>query len=176
MRKKRKSLFGKKDEAKAQAEAVPRCDVQDNHVITIDYTISDDAGTFLDTTEGHGAVSYIHGSHEIIPALQAVLEGHFPGDRVAEHIASNNAYGDYDPSKIKDLETPLFAEDEPRKGMQYEIMTDEGLRAVTILSNEGNTVKADLNHPLAGKSFNFEATIVSVRPATPEELERSRDV
>ena len=60
--------------------------------------------------------------------------------------------------------------------MQYEIMTDEGLRAVTILSNEGNTVKADLNHPLAGKSFNFEATIVSVRPATPEELERSREV
>ncbi len=174
MRKKRKSLFGKKDEAKAQAVAV--CNVQDNHVITIDYTISDDAGTFLDTTEGHGAVSYIHGSHEIIPALQAVLEGHFPGDRVAEHIASNNAYGAYDPSKIKELETPLFAEEEPQKGMQYEIMTNEGLRAVTVLSNEGNFVKADLNHPLAGKSFNFEATIVSVRPATPEELERSRDI
>ncbi len=168
MKKKRKPLFGKKQ---VETETLPRCDVKENHIVTIDYTISDDSGTFIDTTEGHGALSYFHGSDQILPSLQATLEGHFPGDHIAEHITAENAYGDYDPSKIQELETPLFIE-EPLEGMQYEIMTNEGLRAVTILSSDGNSVKADLNHPLAGKSFNFEATVISVRPATPEEIEK----
>ncbi|RUM93502.1 MAG: peptidylprolyl isomerase [Thiothrix sp.] len=171
MKKKRKSLFGKKaPEAKASPS---RCDVKENHVVTIDYTISDDTGAFLDTTEGHGAFSYMHGSNEIIPSLQAALEGHFPGDQIAEHISSQDGYGAYDESKIQMFETPLFLEEDAREGMQYEIMTDEGLRSVTVLSNEGNIVKTDLNHPLAGKSFNFEATIISVRPASIEEVEMS---
>ena len=172
MKKKRKPLFGKK-EPRTESPPTPRCDVKQNHVVSIDYTISDDAGAFLDTTEGHGVLTYIHGSSQIPHSIQAVLEGHFPGDRVAEHIVSEDAYGAYDKSKIQMIEAPLFAEEEPKEGMRYEIMTEEGLQAVTILSNEGNTVKADLNHPLAGKSFNFEATIVSVRPATVEEVERN---
>ena len=172
MKKKRKPLFGKKA-PQTEPPTIPRCDVRQNHVVSIDYTISDDAGTFLDTTEGHGVLTYIHGSSQLPHALQAVLEGHFPGDHVAEHIVSEEAYDAYDKSKIQMLETPLFVEEEPKEGMRYEIMTEEGVQAVTILSNEGNTVKADLNHPLAGKSFNFEATIVSVRPAAVEEVERN---
>lgn len=178
MKKKRKSLFGKK-QSETEVETTPattvRCDVKKDHVVTIDYTISDDAGAFLDTTEGHGALSYIQGSSQILPSLEAVLEGHFPGDQIAEHIASVDAYGAYDQSKVQMFETPLFADEKPGEGMRYEIMTQEGLRAVTVLSNEGNTIKADLNHPLAGKSFNFEATIVSVRPATAKEVERSQE-
>jgi FKBP-type peptidyl-prolyl cis-trans isomerase SlyD len=170
MRKKRKSLFKHK---KVEPE-IARYDVKDNHIVTIDYTMVDDEGNFLDTTEGNGPLSYLQGSSQIPRPMQTALEGQPPGGHVTGRIAAINAYGDYDPSQVQMLERPLFAVDDLSEGMQYELITEEGLRVVTILNVEGNVVKVDLNHPLAGRNISFDVTVISVHPATSEELEKNQ--
>jgi len=40
-----------------------------------------------------------------------------------------------------------------------------------VIGLEGEHVVLDGNHPLAGKSLSFEATVKQVREATPEELQ-----
>jgi len=46
-----------------------------------------------------------------------------------------------------------------------------GPRPMTVLKVGVSVVDVDLNHPMAGKTLNFETEIVSVREATAEELE-----
>jgi FKBP-type peptidyl-prolyl cis-trans isomerase SlyD len=40
-----------------------------------------------------------------------------------------------------------------------------------IDSFNDESVKLDFNHPLAGKTLNFDVTIVALRKATEEEME-----
>jgi FKBP-type peptidyl-prolyl cis-trans isomerase SlyD len=54
--------------------------------------------------------------------------------------------------------------------MRLHAQTQEGTRAVTVTQVSGDLVTLDGNHPLAGKSLNFEVEIAAVRPATEQEL------
>jgi FKBP-type peptidyl-prolyl cis-trans isomerase SlyD len=55
-------------------------------------------------------------------------------------------------------------------GMQFQANTPTGPRFVTVVAVEGDEVKIDANHPLAGVTLNFEVKIMDVRQASPEEL------
>ena len=53
------------------------------------------------------------------------------------------------------------------------VITDaQGNRMMGIVKEVGDaTVKMDFNHPMAGKTLNFEVEVVSVRDVTPEDLQ-----
>jgi FKBP-type peptidyl-prolyl cis-trans isomerase SlyD len=57
-----------------------------------------------------------------------------------------------------------------RVGMRLQAQTPDGPRAVTVTQLNGDMVTLDGNHPLAGKSLNFEVEVAGVRAATEEEL------
>ena len=48
---------------------------------------------------------------------------------------------------------------------------DEQAIMVTIASIDGDTVKVDGNHPLAGITLHFDVNIAEVREASTEELD-----
>lgn len=54
--------------------------------------------------------------------------------------------------------------------MRLQAQTEQGPRAVTVTDVSGDMVTLDGNHPLAGKSLNFEVEVAGVRAATEEEL------
>lgn len=167
----RKRLFS----SKPVAEPAPRFTVEKDHVVTIDYTLNDENGTVVDTTEGRGVLSYIHGSNQIPKVFQESMQGHYSGDKVSKTFPPQDTFGEYDQSRIQELEAPLFEDVKKlQKGMQFETMTEAGLRVVTVTDVEENSATVDLNHPLAGKTLTFSATIVSVRPAAPDEIEMNR--
>ncbi len=151
--------------------ATPQFLVEDGHVVTIDYSLMDEDGKVLDTTEGRGLLSYIHGSNQLPLAFQEKLQGRQTGEKVRHHFAAHEVYGMRDSNHVAEMERPLFeGVDDIKPGMRFQTMTDQGLRCITVLDVDDNTVTADLNHPLAGKPLIFTATIVSVRPAAREEL------
>ena len=56
-------------------------------------------------------------------------------------------------------------------GSQVPMSDAEGHRMLGVVKEVGeSTVKMDFNHPMAGKTLNFEVEVVEVRDVTPEDL------
>ena len=58
-----------------------------------------------------------------------------------------------------------------KAGMIAVVNTEKGQREVTILKVGKFMVTVDINHPMAGKTLNFELDVVDVRQATSEETQ-----
>ena len=58
-----------------------------------------------------------------------------------------------------------------KPGQQVIINTSMGPRAVTVVKVGATVVDVDLNHPMAGKTLQFQVDVVGVRAAEPVEIE-----
>jgi FKBP-type peptidyl-prolyl cis-trans isomerase SlyD len=131
-------------------------------VVSIHYTLTDDSGNKLDSSDGT-PLAYLHGNGNLIPGLERELEGKSAGDKLSVKIAAVDAYGEHDKSLIKGV-------GDLRVGMQLHTQSPHGVRAVTVTQIVGDMVTIDGNHPLAGQNLNFEVEVAEVRAATEEEL------
>ena len=61
--------------------------------------------------------------------------------------------------------------DDVQTGMQFGVHSSTGEQIVTVTKVDSNSVTVDANHPLAGKTLNFEVKVVGVREPTPDELD-----
>ena len=55
-------------------------------------------------------------------------------------------------------------------GMVMAAHSDQGPVQFTIASLDGDTVRVDFNHLMAGKTLHFDVEVISIRDASPEEL------
>lgn len=146
--------------------------VAENTVVVIDYTLTDNAGSVIDSSEGAGPLAYLHGAGNIIPGLEAALAGKQAGDEVKATIEPEQAYGERHEQLKQDVPRELFSGvDDVQAGMQFQSETDQGPVLVTVVEVNEETVTVDGNHPLAGMQLNFDVTIREVREATAEELD-----
>jgi FKBP-type peptidyl-prolyl cis-trans isomerase SlyD len=143
-------------------------------VASIEYKLTDDAGEVIDSSTGDEPLAYIHGAGNLIPGLESELEGKVSGDAFKVRVAPENAYGERQEEMVQDAPRSQFPEEaDIQPGMQFRAHGPEGAMIVTVLSVEGDTVKLDGNHPLAGQHLTFDVKVVEVREATPEEIEHS---
>jgi FKBP-type peptidyl-prolyl cis-trans isomerase SlyD len=141
-------------------------------IVSIDYTLTDQNGQTLDTSNGRGPLAYLHGSGNIIPGLERALEGKSEGEKIAVDVIPGEAYGERDERLVQAVPRAAFRGVENiQAGMQFQAQAQgqPGQRLVTVVGVEADTVRVDANHPLAGKTLHFDVTIVGVRDATPEE-------
>ena len=142
-----------------------------NKVISINYTLTDAQGTELDSSRGGAPFAYIHGIGNIIPGLEAALEGQAQGDQINAVIPPEKAYGTRDENLVQHLPRDQFDTDEDIEvGMQFQAMSESGPRMVTVVGVDADTVTIDGNHPLAGVTLHFDVTVMEIRDATDEEL------
>ena len=140
-------------------------------VALIHYTLTDDEGTKLDSSEGGEPLAYIHGNGNLIPGLERELEGKSAGDKLSVKIAPADAYGEYDKALVQRVpRRALKGINNIYVGLQLHAQSEHGTRAVTVTQVAGDMVTIDGNHPLAGKNLNFDVEIAAVRTATEEEL------
>jgi FKBP-type peptidyl-prolyl cis-trans isomerase SlyD len=141
-------------------------------VVLIHYTLKDDDGKVLDSSDGGEPLAYIQGHGNLVPGLEKALEGKQDGDAVAVTLLPADGYGSRNEALVQRVpKRSLQGSGEIRKGMQFQAQTDEGLRVFTVTAVVGDMVSLDGNHPLADQTLHFDVKIVSVRAATAEELE-----
>lgn len=146
--------------------------ISKNAVASIEYTLTDDGGTVIDTSEGGEPLAYIHGIGNLIPGLEKELEGKGAGDAVKVHIAPEDGYGERDDQMVQSVSRDQMPQGvEIEVGMQLQAESEGGMHVVTVIAVEDDQVQLDANHPLAGVPLNFDVKIVEVRDATAEELE-----
>ena len=143
-----------------------------NKVVTIDYTLTDDRGQVIDSSSGREPLAYLHGCSNIIPGLENALEGKKKGDSLKVSIAPAEGYGEREEDMIQSVPRNMFENPEQIEvGMQFQSVSEEGMRLVTVVEVAKETVTIDANHPLAGETLNFDVTVTDVRDASEEELE-----
>ncbi len=144
--------------------------VKQNAVVAIHYTVRDEDGVQLDSSEGREPLTYLHGAHNIIPGLESALEGKQVGDQLQVSIAPGDAYGEHQDHLVEAVPLEAFSGQQVEVGMRFQAQTDKGPLSVVITQIEGDQVTVDGNHPLAGKSLSFDVTVDSIRDATEEEV------
>ena len=143
-----------------------------NKVAVIEYTLKNNDGEVLDTSEGGEPMAYIQGVGNLIPGLEDALEGKVVGDDVQVTIPPEKAYGIQNDDLVQVVERGVFqGVDDLQVGMQFQAQSDDGVQVIWIAKIEGDEVTIDGNHPLAGETLNFDVKVVEVRDASAEELD-----
>ncbi|MCE8019525.1 peptidylprolyl isomerase [Halomonas sp. MCCC 1A11036] len=146
--------------------------IAQNSVVAFHYTLTNDAGEVLDSSEGRQPLTYLHGAGNIIPGLEKQLEGREAGDKLNVTVAPDEGYGEVQPQLVQEVPRDAFQGVESvEPGMQFQAQTQGGPLMVTVTKVEGDTVTVDGNHPLAGQKLNFDVEIAEVREASQEEIE-----
>lgn len=145
--------------------------VEQGKVVSIDYTLKNSNGEILDTSEGREPLPYLHGAGNIIPGLEAALDGKSTGDQLTAVIEPEHGYGHRDEAQVgKVARNDLQGIGEISIGTQLQAETPEGPRIVLVTDMDEESVTIDANHPLAGETLHFDVTVNNIRDATPEEM------
>lgn len=146
--------------------------ISENKVVSIHYTLKNDAGDVLDSSDGREPLAYLHGAGNIIPGLEKALEGRASGDKLNVTVQPGEGYGERNDSLIQDVPRSAFeGADEIQPGMQFHAQGPQGMFVVTVREVSDESVKVDGNHPLAGETLHFDVEVADVRDATAEEQE-----
>lgn len=146
--------------------------ISPNKVVSIHYTLKNDAGQVLDSSEGREPLSYLQGAGNIVPGLEKALEGKSAGEKVDVKVAPEEGYGPRHDGLVQDVPRDAFqGVDEVKPGMQFHAQGPSGPLVVTVIESDAETIKVDGNHPLAGETLHFDVEVTDVREATEEEME-----
>ena len=152
-------------------------DIKEQCVVALTWTLKDTLGETLD--ELQEPVEFLVGGQDLLPKIEAALQGHALGAKVDLHLEPEDAFGDFDDQLLfleprslfpKDIEEGLTIEgsalptgcnpDAPRNALY------------TIAQIYPEHVVLDGNHPLAGIALRLHLTVAGVREATEEEVGR----
>lgn len=147
--------------------------IANDKVVALVYTLKDDDGNVIEDRTPENPFVYIHGQDQILPALEAALEGQTVGYCTFLRVPTEKGFGAYKDDLVAEVPKEQF----PTKlgiseGMKFDTTGPDGqpltveVREVTDLS-----VVVDGNHPLAGLALNFDLRVLEVREPTLEEIE-----
>lgn len=148
-------------------------DIAKNAVVSIDYTLTDDDGEIIDSSDGEGPLVYLHGYGQLVPGLENELNGKTSGAAFKISIPPKEGYGEHDSQKLFEVEAGELPDDlEPELGMELTTDGPDGEEVSMWVSEiTDNGVILDANHPLAGQTLHFAIQVRDVRAATAEEIE-----
>lgn len=142
-----------------------------DQVVSIDYKLTDENGDLLDSSEGDKPLTYLHGHGNIVPGLEKALDGKSVGDQASVTVPPDEGYGERDSERIFEVPKDRF-DFEVKPGDVVRVQTPQGVSPpVQVTAVTDDTVTLDANHPLAGKTLNFDVTVVEIRAASKEELD-----
>ncbi len=147
-------------------------------VVTYDLNVGeDDELELMEQATAEQPLEFIYGTNSMLQAFEANLYGLSKGDKFKFTLSPEEAYGDFDETRIIDLPINIFEVDGKVndeilfEGNTLPMMDTDGNRLMgSIVEVNKETVTMDFNHPLAGETMHFEGMVQEVRDATPEEI------
>lgn len=136
--------------------------IENGSTVKFHYTLQVDEEV-VDSSREREPMTYVHGSGQLIPGLERVLEGREQGERMGVDVPPEQAYGQWNPEAVRvvpisEFENPQNLKEGARvrgkaNGKEFEAsITEVGDERITL----------DLNHPLAGKTLKFDVEILDV--------------
>ena len=157
--------------------------VSDKKVVTITYELyiqsEDDDYEIVEVAGEDQPMIYLAGYSGLPPDFEVKMAGLKVGDDFDFELGPQEGFGEFSRDDIADFPLEMFKieegeipEDLLEIGNFVPFTNDDGSKITgRIHEIEGEIVRIDFNHPLAGKTLKFEGKVLDIREATQEEVE-----
>lgn len=136
--------------------------IEKNDIVKMIYTGKLEDGTIFDEITEDKPIEFQVGKGEVVTFLDNLVIGMERGEEKNIEITPENAYGAKDPGLIKKLDRNIFPENIKIDTILL-LKNKDGIEVPgRIVKITKNNVIIDLNHPLAGKTLNFQIKIIDI--------------
>lgn len=133
----------------------------------------------IDASAPDKPLVFLFGHGNLIVGFEKNIHDKKINDSFSFIVSPDEGYGHIEPAQIVNLDINIFKDEQGnllddilKVGNVVPMNNDQGHRLHgTIKGITSSEVIMDFNHPLAGKELHFSGTIVSIRPATGDELD-----
>jgi FKBP-type peptidyl-prolyl cis-trans isomerase SlpA len=135
--------------------------------VHLNFSISLEDGSEVDTNFGDESVSFVVGDGSLLPGFERLLFGMSPGERQMFVVSPENAFGQPNDDNVQTVSRDQFDDDiDLQIGLVY-AFNDAGGGELPgmIISFDDDEVSVDFNHPLSGRTILFDVLIHRVEPA-----------
>ena len=133
--------------------------------VSVHYTGTFNDGTKFDSSHDRGEpISFTVGAGQMISGFDSAVNGMNVGESKTVTLSPDQAYGDSNPDAIQSVPKTEFPDGfEFIEGgvVQGQYPNGQPFRA-TITEVRESEATVDFNHPMAGKTLNFEIELVSI--------------
>jgi FKBP-type peptidyl-prolyl cis-trans isomerase 2 len=154
--------------AGAQAEGPERKEektvIEAGSMVGIEYTLSLQDGTRVESNVGGEVLRFEQGSGRIIPGLDKELTGMRVGEAKRVTVTPEEGYGQVDPAAFTEVPLSELPDDAREAGTALMSRDAQGrTHRIRVHKIEGDKATLDFNHPLAGKTLIFDVKILEIR-------------
>ena len=140
-------------------------------VIGIHYTMKNDAGEVLESSDGDHPMLYLADSGQVLLTLDKEIQGLAVGETKSISIAAKDGYGEINPALKMHVKIGSFpAGTDVKTGLQFRASNEPGTPVFRVTNVLGEEVFIDGNHPLAGQTLHFDVEVTEKRDATQAEI------
>ncbi len=144
-------------------------------VVAINFTVKDEEDNVLESSPAEKPLVYLHGAGNLVLGLERGLKGLKVGDKETIIVYPEEGFGEVAPElKVKADKSQFPPEIQLEVDRVLERDESGEKTRYRIVAIEGDTVFMDGNHPMAGKNLHYSVEVVSIRPATEDELEKGQ--
>ena len=137
--------------------------IRNGSVVRFEYTLSGENGEVIESNKGKDPVTYTHGQHEVIPGLENELSGMKVNEEKNICLQPEEAYGAVDPKGFKEVPKTEIPAAAIEVGTPLSARSSEGEDVIIRVHEvKQKTVILDFNHPLAGKTLNFDVKVINI--------------
>ncbi len=154
---------------------------QKNQYIAVAYKLyaaGEKSLEFIEEATAERPFEFISGFGITLPEFETQVTGLQKGSTFKFKLTKEQAYGNYEAERVVDLDREMFCinghfdHDNVFVDAILPLQNEDGQRFQgRVLEIGEQSVKIDLNHPLAGKELSFEGSVVENREATNEEIQ-----
>ena len=138
--------------------------VSEGKTVKVNYTMKV-GGKVLETSIGHKPLQFKAGSHQVIPGFEKAVMGMKTGQKKSFSVSPREGYGLEDPKAIKSIPKKQIPPDiKPKAGMLLDTQGKDGQRVpVRVVEVKKDVVVINFNHPLAGKTLNYDIEVLEIK-------------
>ncbi len=132
--------------------------------VSIEYTLSIEPEGVVDSNVDADPLTYVQGAQQIVPALEKALEGLNVGDTTEVSISPQDGYGERSEEALQEVSMSQVPEEARKVGVVLQGRDQSGgVVNARVAEIKDTTVVLDLNHPLAGKTLQFNVKILDIQ-------------
>lgn len=138
--------------------------VEAGSTVGIEYTLTLEDGTKVESNVGGDALRFEQGAGQIIPGLDRELIGMQVSEAKQVTVAPEEGYGQVNPAAFSEIPLSELPEGAREPGTPLTARDSQGrTQHLRVHKVEGDKATLDLNHPLAGKTLIFDVKILEIR-------------